>query len=93
MVEMAEREFEKKFVEAEKIVDRNIHVHLIKPISMRYAFSSYSAGAKDSSTTFNFLNKGDLAGAAANMALMVKYKWLRKVRRSMLLHLPHKTAC
>jgi len=45
-VEMVEREFEKKVAETERNVERNIHVHLIKPISMRYTFFSTALGQK-----------------------------------------------
>jgi len=71
-VAMVDREFEKKITETEGIVHRNIHVVLTQAQFDALCSLSYNAGAKGSFTTFNLVNKGDFAGAAANMALMIK---------------------
>ena len=80
-VEMVGREFEKKITETEGIVRRNIHVPLNQAQFDALCSLSYNAGAKGSFTTFNFVNKGDFAGAAANMALMIKVQVVEKGKK------------
>jgi len=71
-VEMVDREFDKKIAETERIVHRNIHVVLTQAQFDALCSLSYNAGAKGSFTTFNLVNKDEFAGAAANIALMIK---------------------
>ena len=71
-VEMVDQEFERKIAETEGIVRRNITVSLSQAQFDALCSLAYNAGAKGSRTTFKYVNKGDFAGAAANMALMIK---------------------
>jgi lysozyme len=80
-VEMVDREFEKKITETEGVVRRNIHVPLNQAQFDALCSLSYNAGAKGSFTTFNLVNKGDFAGAAANMALMIKVQVVEKGKK------------
>lgn len=80
-VEMVDREFEKKITETEGIVRRNIHVPLNQAQFDALCSLSYNAGAKGSFTTFNLVNKGDFAGAAANMGLMIKVQVVEKGKK------------
>jgi len=80
-VEMVDREFEKKITETEGGVRRNIHVPLNQAQFDALCSLSYNAGAKGSFTTFNLVNKGDFAGAAANMALMIKVQVVEKGKK------------
>ena len=63
------------------VVRRNIHVQLNQAQFDALCSLSYNAGAKGSFTTFNLVNKGDFAGAAANMALMIKVQVVEKGKK------------
>lgn len=80
-VEMVDQEFERKIAETEGIVRRNIKVTLNQAQFDALCSLAYNAGAKGSSTTFNYVNKGDFAGAAANMALMIKVQVVEKGKK------------
>ena len=78
---MVDREFDKKIAEMEGIVHRNIHVVLTQAQFDALCNLSYNAGAKGSFTTFNLVNKGEFAGAAANMGLMIKVQVVEKGKK------------
>lgn len=80
-VEMVDQEFERKIAETEGIVRRNIKVPLNQAQFDALCSLSYNAGAKGSYTTFNFVNKDDFSGAAANMALMIKVQVVEKGKK------------
>jgi GH24 family phage-related lysozyme (muramidase) len=71
-VKMVDQEFERKVVEAERIVRRRIKVALNQAQFDALCSLAYNAGSKGVNGTFKLVNKGDFAGAAANMALMIK---------------------
>jgi GH24 family phage-related lysozyme (muramidase) len=80
-VEMVDQEFERKIAETEGIVRRNIKVPINQAQFDALCSLAYNAGAKGSSATFRFVNKGDFAGVAANMALMVKVQVIEKGKK------------
>lgn len=80
-VEMVDQEFERKIAEMERIVRRNITFPLNQAQFDALCSLSYNAGAKGSYTTFKFVNQGDFAGAAANMALMIKVQVVEKGKK------------
>lgn len=80
-VEMVDQEFERKISETERIVRRNITVSLNQAQFDALCSLAYNAGAKGSRTTFKLVNKGDFAGAAANMALMIKVQVVEKGKK------------
>lgn len=71
-MEMVDQEYERKVTETEEIVRRNIAVALNQAQFDALCSLAYNAGAKGSRNTFNFVNAGDFAGAAANMSSMIK---------------------
>ncbi|MCS0591863.1 lysozyme [Massilia norwichensis] len=79
--EMVDQEFERKIAETEGIVRRNIKVPLNQSQFDALCSLAYNAGAKGSSITFAFVNKGDFAGAAANMSLMIKVQVVEKGKK------------
>lgn len=79
--EMVDQEFERKIAETEAIIHRNISVELDQAQFDALCSLAYNAGAKGSRTTFAFVNKGDYAGAAANMALMIKVQVVEKGKK------------
>ncbi|BDT60007.1 hypothetical protein MasN3_35010 [Massilia varians] len=80
-VEMVDQEFERKIVETEGIVRRNITVALNQAQFDALCSLAYNAGAKGSRTTFTYVNQGDFTGAAANMALMIKVQVVEKGKK------------
>lgn len=80
-VEMVDQEFERKIVETEGIVRRNITVALNQAQFDALCSLAYNAGGKGSRTTFTYVNQGDFTGAAANMALMIKVQVVEKGKK------------
>lgn len=80
-VEMVDQQFEREVADAEGIVQRNITVSLNQAQFDSLCSLAFNAGAKGSSSTFNFVNKSDFAGAAANMALMIKVQVIEKGKK------------
>lgn len=80
-LEMVDQEFERKIVETEGIVRRNITVALNQAQFDALCSLAYNAGAKGSRTTFTYVNQGDFTGAAANMALMIKVQVVEKGKK------------
>lgn len=80
-VEMVDQEFERQIAKAEGIVNRNITVPLNQAQFDALCSLAYNSGAKGSFTTFTFVNNGDFAGAAANMALMIKVQVVDKGKK------------
>ena len=80
-VEMVDQEYERKVAETEGIVRRNIIIPLTQAQFDALCSLAYNAGAKGSRNTFALVNKGDFAGAAANMALMIKVEVVEKGKK------------
>ena len=64
--------FGQKVAEAERTVRRGIHVPLNQAQFDALCSLSYNAGQRGVTDTFSLVNKGDFAGAAANISLMTK---------------------
>jgi len=64
--------FGQKVAEAERIVRRGIHVHLNQAQFDALCSLSYNAGQRGVTDTFALVNKGDFAGAAANINTLIK---------------------
>jgi GH24 family phage-related lysozyme (muramidase) len=73
--------FGQKVAEAEGIVRRNVQVALNQAQFDALCSLTYNAGAGGASDTFKLLNKGDFAGAAANIATMIKVTIIEKGKK------------
>ena len=82
-VTMVNHEFERKIAETEAIIHRNITVALNQAQFDALCSLAYNAGANGASQTFRFVNRGDFAGAANNMALMIKVTVLEKGKKKL----------
>lgn len=79
--EMVDQEYERKLVETEGIIRRQITVPLNQDQFDALCSLAYNTGAKGARTTFNLVNKNDFEGAAANMSLMIKVAVIEKGKK------------
>ncbi len=84
-VKMVDQEFERKIAETEAIVHRNVTVALNQAQFDALCSLAYNAGATGASKTFNFVNRGDFAGAANNMSLMIKVAVIEKGKKKLVI--------
>ncbi|WP_292040028.1 lysozyme [Massilia sp. UBA6681] len=84
-VKMVDQEFERKIAETEAIIHRNITVELNQDQFDALCSLAYNAGPKGSSDTFMFVNRGDFAGAANNMSLMIKVTVIEKGKKKLVI--------
>lgn len=79
--EMVDQEYERRVAEAEGIVRRNINTPLDQAQFDALCSLAFNTGAKGARGTFNFINKGDFAGAAANISTMIKVGVVEKGKK------------
>lgn len=71
-VKNVDLEFERRVAEAQRAVRRNTTVVLNQPQFDALCSVTYNRGAKGTRDTYDFINQGDFAGAAANISKMIK---------------------
>jgi GH24 family phage-related lysozyme (muramidase) len=69
---MVDQEFERRVADAEGIVRRNTTKALNQRQFDALVSLAYNSGGRGARDTFDFVNRGDFAGAAKNIASMVK---------------------
>ncbi|MGF6181948.1 lysozyme [Massilia sp. UYP32] len=84
-VKMVDQEFERKIAETEAIIHRNITVAPNQAQFDALCSLAYNAGANGSRETFRFVNRGDFAGAANNMSLMIKVTVVEKGKKKLVI--------
>ena len=80
-VKMVDQEFERKLRETEAIVHRNISVALNQAQFDALCSLAYNMGATGASETFKLVNRGDFAGAANNISLLIKVTVIEKGKK------------
>lgn len=84
-VKMVDQEFERKIAQTEAVIRRNITVALNQAQFDALCSLAYNAGATGSSETFKLVNRGDFAGAAHNMSLMIKVTVVEKGKKKLVI--------
>lgn len=69
---LVDLEFERRVAEAERLVRRKTSVALNQAQFDALCSLTYNAGIKATRGTYDLVNQGDFAGAAANMSRMIK---------------------
>jgi GH24 family phage-related lysozyme (muramidase) len=69
---MVDQEFERRVADAERIVRRNTTQAVNQAQFDALVSLTYNSGPRGARDTFEYVNKGDLAGAAKNISTMIK---------------------
>jgi lysozyme len=69
---MVDQEFERRVADAERTVQRNINRAVNQDQFDALVSLTYNSGGRGARDTFDFVNRGDFAGAAKNISSMVK---------------------
>lgn len=71
-------EFERRVLEAERAVRRNVNVALTQEQFDALCSLTYNAGPSGASKTYGYVNRNDFAGAAGNISKMIKVRIIEK---------------
>ncbi|WP_229412773.1 glycoside hydrolase family protein [Massilia sp. Root335] len=78
---MVDQEFERRVGEAERIVQRNTIKAVNQDQFDALVSLTYNSGGRGARDTFDFVNRGDLAGAAKNISSMIKVGVMEKGKK------------
>ena len=78
---MVDQEFERRVAEAERIVQRNTTKAVNQDQFDALVSLTYNSGGRGARDTFDFVNRGDFAGAAKNISSMIKVGVMEKGKK------------
>lgn len=78
---MVDQEFERRVAEAERIVQRNTTNAVNQDQFDALVSLTYNSGGRGARDTFDFVNRGDFAGAARNISSMIKVGVMEKGKK------------
>ena len=78
---MVDQEFERRVAEAERIVQRNTTKAVNQDQFDALVSLTYNSGGRGARDTFDFVHRGDFAGAAKNISSMIKVGVMEKGKK------------
>lgn len=80
-----DQEFERRVAAAERAVRRNISVALSQAQFDSLCSLTFNSGPTGASDTYDFVNKGDFAGAAANISKLIKVSVVQNGKKKLVI--------